>query len=502
VGRNHPAQEAAMKRSVATYVVVSLAVGFIAIPVAVSMVWLLAGISGVTPDRSREWVAVAAVGVVVSGLLAAPLGRWSRRPSGWRGALLPVAIPPAVFLTAWVVAFGITGLAYGDTLSVSAFAHAPYFLLLVWVQLTGNPVLLPSALIAVLVGTLAGFLLGCLRRPGTGRRWLVSVLAGSLLITGAGVGQIVQADAHAKLLDNGAKVSAEVDLIRYRPFEPGNALVVPARTPTLSIAGEYPVLDGATAAYPIYAAMGQAIYRLPDGATEQQRWEFVDRYLSCSNTREGYARLVDGTVDVFFGAQPSDAQQQAAKAAGRQLTLTPIGREAFVVFVNQDNPVSGLTTAQIQDIYTRKLTNWSQVGGRDEAILAFQRPEGSGSQTVMESKVMKGRQLAAPLKEETVEGMGGILSEVADYRNSSAAIGYSFRWYATVMNGNPGLKLLAVDGVAPTPQNIRNRSYPFTVDVYAVTAGTTNANAKRVVDWVVSDEGQALVEQVGYVGLG
>lgn len=490
-----------MKRPVGTYVVTSLVLGFVATPVAVSLVGLLVGMFGGMPHRSWEWVVVAGVGLVVSGLLAAPLGRWSRRPPGWPGALLPVAIPPLAYLTAWVVAFGLTGLAYGDTLSVAAFAHAPYLLLLFWVQLTGNPVLLPAALIAVLAGTLAGFLLGCRPRPATGRRWLVGVLAASLLVAGAGIGQVGQAAANAHLLGDGAKVSAEVDLIRYRPFEPGNALVVPTRKPTLSIAADYPVLDGATAAYPIYAAMGQAIYQLPDGATDEERYEFVERYLSCSNTRGAYTRLVEGTVDVVFGAQPSDAQKKAAEDAGRQLTLTPIGREAFVLFVNQDNPVSGLTTAQVQDIYTRKLTNWNQVGGRDEAILAFQRPEGSGSQTVMESKVMKGQAMAAPLKEETIEGMGGILSEVADYRNSSAAIGYSFRWYATVMNGNPGIKLLAVDGVEPTPDNIRNGSYPLTVDVYAVTAGTTNANAKRLVDWIVSDEGQALVEQVGYVGL-
>ncbi|MBN9104887.1 MAG: substrate-binding domain-containing protein [Propionibacteriaceae bacterium] len=490
-----------MKRPVATYILVSLIVGFLAVPVAVSVVWLLASIAGSMGDLTQEWVAVVLVAFVVSGLLAVPLGRWSRRPSTWRGALLPVVVPPVYYLAAWVVAFGVTGLAYGDTLPVAAFTHAPYALVLLWVQLTAAPVLLPATLVAVLLGTLVGFVLGCLRRPANGRGWLVAVLVAALLIAGVGVGQVVQAAVNSRVLDNGATVSTEVDLNRYRPFEPGNALVVPVRKPTLSIATDHPVLDGATAAFPIYAAMGQAIYQLPDGSTAEDRGEFVDRYLACSNTREGYAKLVDGTVDVFFGAQPSQAQQQAAKGAGRKLTLTPIGREAFVVFVNQDNPVSGLTTAQIRDIYTRKLTNWSQLGGRDEAILAFQRPEGSGSQTVMESKVMQGQQLASPLKEETVEGMGGILSKVADYRNSSAAIGYSFRWYATVMNGNPGIKLLAVDGVEPTPENIRNGTYPFTVDVYAVTAGTTNPNAKKLVDWVVSDEGQSLIEQVGYVGL-
>jgi phosphate transport system substrate-binding protein len=119
----------------------------------------------------------------------------------------------------------------------------------------------------------------------------------------------------------------------------------------------------------------------------------------------------------------------------------------------------------------------------------------------MQARVMQGRTMAAPLRDEQVDGMGGILSEVAEYRNSTAAIGYSFRWYATVMNGNPGIRLLAIDGVAPTPENIRNGSYPYTVDVYAVTAGTTNPNAAKVVDWVVSAEGQALIEKVGYVGL-
>ena len=147
------------------------------------------------------------------------------------------------------------------------------------------------------------------------------------------------------------------------------------------------------------------------------------------------------------------------------------------------------------------MTNWSELGGRDEKILAFQRPEDSGSQTIMQAKVMQGVQMAKPMREETVTGMGGVLSQVAEYRNSSAAIGYSFRWYATVMNAKAGLKLLSIDGVAPSVQGIRNGTYPLTVDVHAVTAGTTNPNVPKLLDWVRSAEGQALIEQVGYVGL-
>ena len=199
-------------------------------------------------------------------------------------------------------------------------------------------------------------------------------------------------------------------------------------------------------------------------------------------------------------AQPSKGQLAKAKEAGVELELAPIGREAFVFFVNADNPVQNLTLAQIQDIYSRRITNWKQVGGQDEEILAFQRPEDSGSQTAMLAMVMKDRQLATPMKEEVASGMGGILSKVAEYRNLSSAIGYSFRWYATVMNPNPDIRLLSIDGVAPTPENIRDGSYPLTGELNIVTAGSENPNVQKLIDWTLSAQGQALIEKTGYVG--
>ncbi|MDQ7991774.1 MAG: hypothetical protein AAGC63_02450, partial [Propionicimonas sp.] len=103
---------------------------------------------------------------------------------------------------------------------------------------------------------------------------------------------------------------------------------------------------------------------------------------------------------------------------------------------------------------------------------------------------------------ERIQGMGGIISEVAGYRNLSGAIGFSFRWYATVMNANPGIRLLAVEGVEPSVATIRDGSYPLTADLNIVTAGSANPHLQALLDWTVSDEGQALVERAGYVGLG
>ena len=87
--------------------------------------------------------------------------------------------------------------------------------------------------------------------------------------------------------------------------------------------------------------------------------------------------------------------------------------------------------------------------------MAFQRPENSGSQTVMENKVMSGIQMALPLEEEYYEFMGGIVNGVANYRNYKNSIGYSFRYYVTGMNKNDNIRLLSINGVEPSKENIK-----------------------------------------------
>ena len=67
------------------------------------------------------------------------------------------------------------------------------------------------------------------------------------------------------------------------------------------------------------------------------------------------------------------------------------------------------------------------------------------------------------------------------------------------MSPNDNIKLLAVNGIEPTPENIRSGVYPFTVDVYAVTAGSGNANTEKLINWILSEQGQKLIELCGYV---
>ena len=198
-----------------------------------------------------------------------------------------------------------------------------------------------------------------------------------------------------------------------------------------------------------------------------------------------------------------------AKAAGVELHLTPIGREAFVFFVNAENPVTGLTVEQIQKIYTGEIKNWREVGGKFQKILPYQRAENSGSQTALQ-RLMGDLPLMEPKKEERIGGMGGIITSVANYRNFKNAIGFSFRFYSTEMVKNDQIRLLALNGVEPTVDTIRDGSYPISSSFYAITASPigqpapeeTNEDLAALINWILSEQGQWLIEETGYVGIG
>ena len=212
-----------------------------------------------------------------------------------------------------------------------------------------------------------------------------------------------------------------------------------------------------------------------------------------------YKALIDGEADMIFALAPSEEQIKEAAQKKLTFTITPIAKEAFVFLVNEQNPVKKLSIKHIRDIYSGKINDWQKVGGTPGKILAFQRNEGSGSQTAMLRNVMRGTPMRKPLKIEFKSAMGQIIRAVGSYRNLDHAIGYSFRYYATVMNSIPGIRLLVVDNVAPTVKNIRNGTYPFTEDFCIVTARPLSENAKKLHDWFLSDEGQQFIEEVGYV---
>lgn len=354
-----------------------------------------------------------------------------------------------------------------------------------------------AALMLSLILTLSGYL---------SKKSKKRVLSGLLLVFIA-CGGFIAAGAHKESV---SKIDdRDFMLYRYEPYDDNTKAVYLSEESTLKFDyDERPRLDGATALYPVYAGFVQAVYpeaeyHMYDGYTD-------DGYglVTCSNTVGCYERLIKGETDIIFVAGPSKAQLEMAEEAGMELHMTPIGKEAFVFFVNKLNPVDSLTIEDIQGIYSGKIKNWKAVGGKNQSIRAFQRDENSGSQTGLQ-KLMGDIEIMEPKKEDRIEGMGGIIREVAAYRNYKNALGFSYRYYATTMDTDASLKLLAINGVEPTKETIRDGSYPIASEFYAITASPigqpspqeTNENIAAFLDWILSEQGQQIIEETGYVSL-
>jgi len=292
------------------------------------------------------------------------------------------------------------------------------------------------------------------------------------------------------------KVKEEINLNLYKPFYEPTKLAELSKKPTIKFTNNLPRLDGATALYPIYSAFARALYPRTDYTITV--FNLPGSAVSCTTTGLAYTNLVDGNSDIVFAAEPSKEQLAYAKSKGKDLYLTPIGKEAFVFLVNENNKVSNLSTSSIKDIYGGAVTDWSQLGGEKRKITAYQRPEGSGSQTVFLS-IMKGVKLISPVEEQVAGDMGTMIDKVADYQNSKNAIGYSFRYYASTMNANHKIKFLSINGIAPTKETIKSGKYPYSADFYAVTIGNPKGNVKKLIDWVLSPQGQEIIEKTGYV---
>lgn len=231
--------------------------------------------------------------------------------------------------------------------------------------------------------------------------------------------------------------------------------------------------------------------------------------LDYTNTHPGYVRLINDEVDLIVVTQPSEEELALAKEKGVELEVIPVVKEGFVFYVNGNNPVESLTLEQIQKIYTGEITNWSEVGGKNEKIRPYQRPVNSGSQTGMLSLVMKGLKLMTPITEDIVDTMEAIINLVSDYDNGINSIGYSYYYYATTMfqdiNADVanGIKLLGVNGVKPNYQTIQDGSYPIQTAYYIVIRKDEpeGTNTRKLVEAMLSPRGQAVAKGAGYVAI-
>lgn len=273
-----------------------------------------------------------------------------------------------------------------------------------------------------------------------------------------------------------------IDLKEYLPFDK-HAKINYIKS-NFQIIENIPVLDGASALYPVFSAIASATYAEKSVCFDGENFT-TESKVQMRNTRGAYKAVVDGVSDIIFCAAPSKEQILYAEQNNIELEFVPIGLEAFVFIANTTNPVTDLSIEQIKEIYSGKIKNWKKVGGANMPIAAWQRKQGSGSQTAF-LKFMDG--------EKTKSNLLGIFF--------GSPIGYSFRYYVAGITQNANVKMISLNGIAPTKENIQNGSYPLSSNFFAVyRKDTENTNVKKLIDWILSPEGQRIVDDNGYVPL-
>ncbi|MCL2107198.1 MAG: substrate-binding domain-containing protein [Oscillospiraceae bacterium] len=338
---------------------------------------------------------------------------------------------------------------------------------------------------------------------------LLGILGPAILFGGIGLLTRKQPTGQPDRLGSWGAISEEITRAKdWRQIVTGSSFHMgPYINPPVAELPTYPTINGSTVMVPMAMEFVWQHLRY-DYAQEYCRFETTPFALDLLFSPATHSNILYPSInmpslrplDLYLGTAPSPAERDIAVNNGVELVERPVCWDAFVFITHKNNPVESLSLEQLRGIFSGEITNWSQVGGRDEAIRAYQREAGSGSQTGMEDMVMRGVPMADPIKVKIVFGMGSLVEEVAEYENGTASIGYTYRYYIDKLYKNNAIKMIGIEGVAPTDENIRSKSYPLSVNYYGIIrAGDEEKPGGRFLDWICSDEGQASVKQAGYI---
>jgi phosphate transport system substrate-binding protein len=277
----------------------------------------------------------------------------------------------------------------------------------------------------------------------------------------------------------------------------------------------YPKVDGSTSAEPLQVLIACKLldveyswvhlswfkypYRLmPSSDIKPEIGRFITENIYHFGTHSSYLNLIQKNADLILVARTaSDEEIHFADSLGINLVEIPIALDAFVFLANINNPVNSLTTKEIQDIYIGSITRWNEVGGTNTEISPYQRNPHSGSQELMESLVMKDLTML-DLPDMIMMGMMGMINQIEYDREG---LGYSVNYYTQNMVRSDSINLLAVDGVYPDYNSLKNKEYSYTTDVYVVIREDLDksSTAYKLFELLLTTSGQSVIEESGYI---
>lgn len=213
--------------------------------------------------------------------------------------------------------------------------------------------------------------------------------------------------------------------------------------------------------------------------------------LNAGGSGTGLKQVSEGSVDI--GNSDVFAKEKLPEAKAAELVDHKVAVTVMAPVVNKEigTNVKSLTKAQIQDIFTGKVTNWKDVGGPDEAVVLITRPSTSGTRALFTKYALDGKEELSNKSMET-DDSGTLVQTVSQ---TKGAIGYVALSY--LMNNNT-VTPLAIDGVEPTLDNVYNGKYPVWGYEHMYTKGEATGAVKAFIDFIMSKDYSADIEKQGY----
>lgn len=217
----------------------------------------------------------------------------------------------------------------------------------------------------------------------------------------------------------------------------------------------------------------------------------VSLTLNAGGSGTGLKQVAEGSVNIGNSDVPAEKKLPAEKAKG--LVDHKVCTMTVATIINKDiaDKVKSLTSQQLQDVFTAKVTNWKEVGGPDEPIVLVTRPTTSGTRALFTELALAGQEEASNKSLET-DDSGTLIQSVAQ---TKGAIGYVALPYLV---NNKDVAALAIDGVAPTLENTYNGTYKVWGYEHMYTKGEPTGAVKAFLDYILSDEYGVEIEKQGY----
>lgn len=235
-----------------------------------------------------------------------------------------------------------------------------------------------------------------------------------------------------------------------------------------------------------------------------QRWaeEYMKKHsgiiiqVTGGGSGTGISALINGTTDICNSSRAmKDSEKQKLKqnfgSAGIEIKCAIDG---LAIYLNESNPISELSLQQVRDIYTGKMKNWKELGGKDAAIILYSRENNSGTYVYFKDEVLMGDDFAP--QSQNMPGTAAVVNAIAKDKNG---IGYGGVAYGKGIKEIKLKKEVQSPSYAPTIENIRKGLYPLSRYLYMYLQKKPSGEIKKYVDWILSKEGQSLVETVGYI---